>query len=340
MMKNSNDQTHSVDIHNKHLSYKIIEKNMNNDDSNNNKFTESGNKENTTNYIGTNSCNLASLLAGECQISSSSKEFICGWTAAIINIGITFPINKIIFRQMLHNIRFVGAFKEIKSEGVLFLYRGILPPLLQKSISTSLMFGMYENIRKPLITANVPKPISNATASMLAGTIEALLTPFERIQTLLQDNFYHKQLRNTSHAVKIIYFDYGFKEYYRGLVPILLRNGPSNVFFFGLRDFCYERLPDSQLWYIKMSKQFLIGAFIGSFISCVFYPCNVLKVHVQSRLGGPYQGFIAAIKEMYIERNRSISGFYRGVSVNCTRSFISWGLINVSYEMLLKAFSD
>lgn len=29
-------------------------------------------------------------------------EFVCGCGAAIINIGITFPINKIIFRQVLY----------------------------------------------------------------------------------------------------------------------------------------------------------------------------------------------------------------------------------------------
>lgn len=30
--------------------------------------------------------------------------------------------------------------------------------------------------------------------------------------------------------------EYGVKELYRGLVPILLRNGPSNVLFFVLRE--------------------------------------------------------------------------------------------------------
>lgn len=28
------------------------------------------------------------------------KEFICGWGAAVINVSITFPLNKIIFRQV------------------------------------------------------------------------------------------------------------------------------------------------------------------------------------------------------------------------------------------------
>lgn len=28
------------------------------------------------------------------------KEFVCGWGAAVINVSITFPINKIVFRQV------------------------------------------------------------------------------------------------------------------------------------------------------------------------------------------------------------------------------------------------
>lgn len=245
-----------------------------------------------------------------------------------------------IFLQMLHNVRVGGAFDQLRSEGILFLYRGVLPPLMQKSVSTSLMFGLYENCRKPMVACNIPPVIGNSTAAMLAGTIEAVLTPFERVQTLMQDSGYHKQFRNTSHALKIILADYGFKEFYRGLVPVLLRNGPSNIFFFGLRDFFNETIPNSNLISLRITKQFMIGACIGSFISSVFYPCNVIKVHVQSQLGGRFMSFIEAAKEVYVDRNRSIRGFYRGVYLNCTRSFVSWGVINVSYEALRKIIYD
>lgn len=33
------------------------------------------------------------------------KEFVCGWGAAVINVSITFPINKIIFRQVREKIK-------------------------------------------------------------------------------------------------------------------------------------------------------------------------------------------------------------------------------------------
>ena len=43
-----------------------------------------------------------------------------------------------------------------------------------------------------------------------------------------------------------------------------------------------------------------------------------------------YQG----AKLVYKERNGSIRKIYYGVSINCTRALLSWGIINVSYEIL------
>lgn len=67
--------------------------------------------------------------------------------------------------------------------------------------------------------------------------------PFERIQTLLADSHYHTHFKNTSQAFHYVCINYGYRELYRGLTPILLRNGPSNVLFFIIREEAAERLP-------------------------------------------------------------------------------------------------
>ena len=72
---------------------------------------------------------------------NSYSEFFAGYMAACTNITLLFPMNKLIFRQMLYNISFKEAFVQIKSEGLSNFYRGLLPPLLQKSTSYSIMFG-------------------------------------------------------------------------------------------------------------------------------------------------------------------------------------------------------
>ncbi|KAF6204376.1 hypothetical protein GE061_002717 [Apolygus lucorum] len=267
------------------------------------------------------------------RVLNEHKEFICGWGAATCNILVTFPINKVIFRQMLHNVSIVNAAKQIAGEGIIHLYRGVLPPLCQKSVSVSLMFGVYDKCKKPLLQANYNPILSTILAAITAGSIECVLLPFERLQTILQHERYHKDLINMKHAVTVLWRTHGFSEFYRGLVPVLFRNGPSNAMFFLLREDAMERFPQASSTAGMLLRQFTIGAMIGAMCSTVFYPCNVLKVHMQSRIGGPFQSVPAAICEIYRERG-SVRAFFRGVHLNYTRSCISWGVINTAYEGL------
>lgn len=150
-----------------------------------------------------------------------SREFACGWGAAFINITLTYPIHKIIFRQMLHGVKTSSAYDQIRKEGIIFLYRGrafceqlwkylpffvisgLVPPLAQKTLSLSLMFGVYEGTRKPLIEQLNFNPYAAKTAAgIVAGSVETLLMPFERVQTLLADSAYHHQYKNTAQAFR------------------------------------------------------------------------------------------------------------------------------------------
>lgn len=74
---------------------------------------------------------------------SNEGEFICGFGAAFINICLTFPLNKVMFRQMVHGVSTSGAVDQLRKEGMKNLYRGLLPPLISKTVSVSIMFGSY-----------------------------------------------------------------------------------------------------------------------------------------------------------------------------------------------------
>jgi len=269
------------------------------------------------------------------------KEFACGWGAAFINITVTFPINKVMFRQMVHGVHTRTAVIQLKAEGWRYLYRGILPPLCQKTISVSIMFGMYSHYQEVLtnVFPHWKKQTNKSTAAMLAGLTEAVLTPFERVQMLLQDRHYHQRFKNTAHAF-VELRQYGIKEYFRGSTPILLRNSLSNVLFFSLRDEIALRMPSSKHWSGKILSDFCCGAMVGAFISTVFYPINIVKTHMQCRIGGPFYSLSKTFELVYIERDRSIRKLFYGVHVNYTRALISWGIINASYELLWNLMKD
>ncbi|XP_076046663.1 mitochondrial nicotinamide adenine dinucleotide transporter SLC25A51 isoform X2 [Oratosquilla oratoria] len=271
-------------------------------------------------------------------MNSDSREFICGWGAAFINITVTFPMNKVMFRQMLHGISTNTAVKQLKKEGIKNLYRGILPPLCQKTVSTSIMFGMYGAYHRTIAQhyPGLSDGMKLTLAAMLAGCTEAILCPFERVQTVLQDKKFHGMYRNSAHISREL-LKYGPSEYYRGMGAILLRNGPSNVLFFGLRGQLKEIFPSlGNSWYSQLLGDFISGAFLGAFISTVMYPINVLKTHQQCQVGGPFISIRATFWDIYNSRNRKLSRIFSGVHVNYSRALVSWGIINASYEVLHK----
>lgn len=84
--------------------------------------------------------------------------------------------------------------------------------------------------------------------------------------------------------------------------------------------------------------QFVCGAIIGAFTSSIFYPLNVVKVVIQSKLGGKYDNMLVVFKEIYINRDRSLRNVYKGLNMNAFRAAISWGIMNSAYENLRKIF--
>ncbi|XP_055305445.1 mitochondrial nicotinamide adenine dinucleotide transporter SLC25A51 [Sitodiplosis mosellana] len=266
------------------------------------------------------------------------QEFVCGWGASFINISVTYPVYKIMFRQMLHGVEIKSAVQELRHEGFAFLYRGILPPLAQRTASLSLMFGLYDGTKRPLVKLGLNEYLAKGIAGITAGTVEAILMPFERIQTLLADSHYHTHFKNTSQAFHYVCMNYGYGELFRGIAPILLRNGPSNVLFFILREEAAANLPKRDDRVTQSVQEFLSGAFIGAFLSTLFYPLNVLKTKMQATLGIPNQSMSEAFRILYAERGSKMRNVYKGCGINGTRAFVSWGIINVSYEGIKRLF--
>jgi hypothetical protein len=59
-----------------------------------------------------------------------------------VNVIATFPMNKVMFRQQAEGHTVAEVARHMRQEGMGLLYRGIGPPLVQKTVSMSLMFGM------------------------------------------------------------------------------------------------------------------------------------------------------------------------------------------------------
>ncbi|ETV67094.1 hypothetical protein H257_16642 [Aphanomyces astaci] len=269
---------------------------------------------------------------------SHLREFICGGTAAAINIIVTFVPNKIMFRQQLYGTSTVDAWKSIRDDGWPRLYRGVRPPLMQAAVSKSIMFGLYNSYHAKLTTTfgnHIGGLSTSHYAAFLSGTTEAVLTPFERIQTLLQTTKYNTTFSSAADAVVQV-TRRGPRELYRGVTAILIRNAPSNIIFFGLREPVRDLLPETTSSHAIFAADFVSGAVLGAFLSTLFFPLNVAKTRMQSVYGTTrHMGVVEALELTYHERGGSWVKVYRGVHINFVRSLITWGIINSAYEKLM-----
>lgn len=267
----------------------------------------------------------------------SFEEYICGAGASSVNILFTFPLNKLMFRQQVDGIRIAKAFKQLRKEGARNIYRGVLPPFLQKTITVSLMFGVYSQNMQFLSTnfPSLPYIPRHCLSAAGAGFAEAILVPLERAQCLLQSREYNKKLLNTKHT--LIYLRHlGVKECYRGLNAVLLRNSGSNILFLGFREPLMNALPTPKSRVGELTNAFISGAGLGMFLSTSFFPLNVVKNRLMTQVQTPHYGIVETFRVIFKERNYSWTKMFRGVHINYTRAFISWGIINTTYEFLKK----
>ncbi|CAF2488738.1 unnamed protein product [Rotaria sp. Silwood2] len=273
------------------------------------------------------------------KLKQHSPEYAAGFLSSATNILLTYPVNKLIFRQQLYCLNTFAAYQQLKDEGFLILYRGMALPLLQKTFSLSIMFGANAHYLHILQSFSKKdywfyQPI----ASALAGGTEAILTPLERIQVLLQTPKYNTSIRNGLHAFMLMYQHYGIIEYYRGVTLILIRNSVSNMIFFACRKPIKGLLPLASTDFEHSIYDFLSGGLLGALLSTLTYPINVLKNIQQSELGGRHDRPLQILRSVYEQRGHSIKEFYIGAKWNFIRSLVSWGIINSTYEYYLTAF--
>lgn len=240
---------------------------------------------------------------------------------------------------------------------------------MQRMFSGSIMFGSFSFYKSRCDHQfNNKSPFASLSiAACLTGTTEAILTPLERIQMLMQDRKYNRDYRNTLDAAFKMK-SYGFAEYYRGISCVLIRNSLSNILFFGTREEMNKLLrkltpnidkkpttnfqpanglssSDSYQGANKSANDrwydFLSGAILGSLISTVFYPLTVVRTRIQTRAPGTqFLPILTAFKVVYFERDKKFTRFFHGCSLNIIRQFFSWGITNCVEKEVIRFLLD
>uniref|UniRef100_A0A452SMA6 Solute carrier family 25 member 53 n=2 Tax=Ursus americanus TaxID=9643 RepID=A0A452SMA6_URSAM len=267
-----------------------------------------------------------------------SQAYALGAVSNFMSTFLTFPIYKVVFRQQIHAMAMSQAVQQLWHEGPQYFYRGIYPPLLSKTLQGTLLFGTYDSLLCSLSPVGPHSLQHRWAAGLMSGVVEAVaLSPFERVQNVLQDG--RKQARFPS-TVSILkeFNSYGLwgrlsLGYYRGFWPVLLRNSLGSALYFSFKDPIQDGLAEQGLpnWVPALVS----GSVNGTITCLVLYPLIVLVANMQSHIGWQSMPSLwASAQDVWDTRGRKVFLIYRGGSLVILRSSVTWGLTTAIHDFL------
>ncbi|XP_053329670.1 solute carrier family 25 member 53 [Spea bombifrons] len=266
-------------------------------------------------------------------------SYFVGAASTFLSTVLTFPIYKTIFRQQLHTLNIRAATHQLGKEGIAYLYRGLTPPLIAKTVQGTVLFGTQGTFQHLLCGGGIPSAGHRALSGFLTGVLEAtLLVPFERVQNILQDGRNNKRFPCASSILQE-FLNYKGRDrlycgLYRGFSLILIRNGLGNSLYFLLKDPLKDILSSKGIpqWAPSLGS----GALNGALISLVLYPLSVLVSNMQATVGKGLPNLREVAHAVFAQRRSRITLLYRGASLIVVRSCITWGVTTAIHDALSK----
>ncbi|XP_012582496.1 PREDICTED: solute carrier family 25 member 53 [Condylura cristata] len=267
-----------------------------------------------------------------------TQAYALGAVSNFMSTFLTFPIYKVVFRQQIHAVAVSEAVRQLCREGPQYFFRGIYPPLLSKTLQGTLLFGIYDNLLCFFSPVGPHSLRHRCTAGLMSGVAEAvILSPFERVQNVLQDGRKQARFPNTVSILKE-FNSYGLwgrlsLGYYRGFWPVLLRNSLGSALYFSFKDPIQDRLAKQGL--PQWVPALVSGVVNGSITCLLLYPLIVLVANMQSHIGWQSMPSLwASAKDMWDTRGRKVFLIYRGGSLVILRSSVTWGVTTAIHDFL------
>ncbi|KAI2657298.1 solute carrier family 25 member 53 [Labeo rohita] len=267
------------------------------------------------------------------------RSYLHGGTSSLISTlttVITFPLYKTVFRQQLHSTLVREAVAQLRKEGLAKLYRGVVPPLLMRSLNGTLLFGLQDTFLQQLSlwdTSPVPSGALPALAGLGAGVVEAVLfTPFERVQNVLQNSKNDSSLPTLRSILRKLASSPLASGYYTAFLPILVRNALGSSLYFGLKNPMSDTL--RAFGCSPVASSFITGVLNSMVISLPLYPLSVLVANMQAQVDGGVRGVKDSWQQLWAARQRRLVLLYRGGSLVIFRSCVTWGITTAIYDQL------
>ncbi|KAF9916501.1 hypothetical protein BX616_003606 [Lobosporangium transversale] len=215
--------------------------------------------------------------------------------------------------------------RTVQTQGITGIYRGLSALVIGTAAKAGVRFFAFDQFRERLKDSQGRVTGARSVlAGLGAGMTEAILvvTPTETIKTkLIHDgNLPSPQYRGLIHGVKCIVRAEGFGGIYRGVVPVMARQGANSAVRFGVYSYLSDLAKTSlgNKGQLPTTHAFAIGAVAGIVTVYTTMPLDVIKTKMQGlRATELYGGaFDCAWKVL---KNEGVLAFWKGATPRLAR---------------------
>ncbi|RWS05155.1 Calcium-binding mitochondrial carrier protein Aralar1-like protein [Dinothrombium tinctorium] len=283
------------------------------------------------------------------QVLESVYRFTLGSIAGAAGATVVYPIDLVKTRmqnqrtgsyigELMYRNSWDCAKKVIRHEGVLGLYRGLLPQLVGVCPEKAIKLTVNDFVRDKLTTEKGEIPlISEIIAGGCAGASQVMFTnPLEIVKIRLQ------VAGEIASGPKVkawnVIKDLGFRGLYKGAKACFLRDIPFSAIYFPVYAHGKLKLADENG--INSPGSLLLAAVIaGVPAAYLVTPADVIKTRLQvaARKGQTtYSGVTDAVIKIW--REEGGSAFWKGGPARVFRSAPQFGFTLLTYEVLQRLF--
>jgi len=280
---------------------------------------------------------------------SSKKEkplhsLVAGGTAGAVEAFVTYPMEFVKTRSQFGGKRespLTIIRETLRLHGVRGMYSGCTALVIGNSVKAGVRFVSYDKFKQALADKDgkVSAPRS-LVAGLGAGMTEAIfaVTPSETIKTKLIDDAKRPQprYRGLLHGTASIVREEGLRGVYRGLFPVMMRQGANSAVRFTtyttLKQSVQSRTRTGQA--LPSSVTFAIGAIAGLVTVYTTMPFDVIKTRMQSlEARAQYRNSFHCAYRIFTEEG--LLRFWTGTTPRLARLVMSGGIVFTIYEKII-----
>jgi len=240
--------------------------------------------------------------------------------------------------------------KVVQQEGLLNLYRGVLPPILAEAPKRAIKFGANDQwgfALKKLFSLDRLTAVQAGFVGSMAGATEAfLVTPFDLVKVRLQDRHSLGRYSGTFDCVCKIGKQEGLLTFYHGLEATLWRHATWSGMYFMIIHLFRTAFPERSgtSKNESMLRNFVAGTIGGTFGTLVNTPFDVVKSRIQNQRKGnvKYGWVLPSLATVY--REEGFRALYKGLAPKIVRLGPGGGLLLVVFDrvsdLMRRSFTD